>query len=185
MPFDPVTMTLRVTKAGLSIDDPPVDVKRPGPDLFRLLAGSLPSPSSPFSPALPGPPDNPAQPFSCPNSIRDPATGGQKSPLSFANPQTMSQGWQDAFKAKGSLLLQMEIPGQRGEDLTVNLGYVDETLVSVRFAFNRVAETGIAFVFAIATLLKTVALFFARPFTKRRREEEREMLPANGPHSLE
>jgi hypothetical protein len=181
MPFDPVTMTLRVTNAGLSID-PPVDVKKPGPDMFRLLAGSIPTPSSPGAPLLP---DDPAQPFSCPDSIRDAATGGQKSPLSFDNHQAMTQEWQDAFKAKRSLLLQMEIPGQQGEKLTVKLRCVDETQVSVQSAFAKVAETGVAFVFAIATLLKTVALFFARPFTRRRREEEPEMLPANGRQSLE
>ena len=55
MPFNPVTMTLRVTSAGSSIE--PVDVKRAGPALFSLHAGSIPTPASPGS-AQPGTPYN-------------------------------------------------------------------------------------------------------------------------------
>jgi len=128
MPFDPVTMTLRVTSAGSSVA--PVDVKRSGPAPFRLRAGSIPTTPLPGAPL----PTNPAQPFSCPDSTTDFATGGQKSPLSFANSQAMSQDWRNAFIAKRTLLLQMEIPGQQGEKLTVKLQYVDETQVSLRSA---------------------------------------------------
>jgi hypothetical protein len=93
--------------------------------------------------------------------------------------------WEPWFRRNRAVELSMDVDGLPGEPLTVNLALVDETQVSVRSAFKRVGETGVAFVFAIATLLKTVVLFFARPFTKRRREEEPEMLPANGPPSLE
>jgi hypothetical protein len=180
MPFEPVKMTLRVTNAGSSVE--PVDVKRAGPDLFRLLAGSIPTTPPPGL----GLPKDPAQPFICPDSTADAFTSGQTSKLSFDDSLVpMSLRWTNAFKDKRTLLLQMEIPGQLGEKLTVKLQCVDETQVSVPSAFAKVAETGIAFVFAIASLLKTVALFFARPFTRRRREEEPELLPANGPQSLE
>src|SRR4051812_31668728 len=117
MPFESVKMTLRVTKAGLMSIDPPVNVKRSEPALFRLLAGSIPTPASP-GPALPG---NPTQPFRCPDSTRDAVTGGQTSPLSFDNVQAMSPQWKETFTKKRSLLLQMEIPGQQGENLTVKL----------------------------------------------------------------
>jgi hypothetical protein len=179
MPFDPVKMTLRVTSAGSNVE--PVDVRRAGPDLFRLLPGSIPTTPPPGS----GLPKDPRQPFICPDSTADAFTSGQTSQLSFENSQAMSQRWKNTFIANRTLLLQMEIPGQQGEMLTVSLSCVDETQVSVPSAFAKVAETGAAFVFAIATLVKTIALFFGRLFTRRRREEEPELLPANGPQSIE
>ena len=133
MPFAPVTMTLRITSAGSSVE--PVNVKRPGPNLFYLLPGSIPMASSPRDPS---PPKNPAQPFRCPNSTSDPATSGQMSPLSFDNPQAMSLEWTNAFKAQRTLLLQMAIPGELGEHLTVNLSCVDSTQATVQSASAQV-----------------------------------------------
>jgi len=134
MPFAPVTMTLRITSAGSSVE--PVNVKRPGPARFYLLPGSIPMAALPRDPS---PPKNPAQPFRCPNSTPDPATSGQMSPLSFDNPQAMSLEWKNAFKAKRTLLLQMAIPGEPGERLTVNLSCVDSTQVTVQSASAKVA----------------------------------------------
>jgi hypothetical protein len=122
-----------------------------------------------------------SQPFTCLES-KDVA-GRETGNLEF-NSSAIAD-WEEWFESGRAVQLSMDVAGQPGEPLIVNLALVDETLVSVRSAFARVAETGSAFVFAIATLLKTIALLFGRIFTKRRREEEPGLLSANGPQRLE
>lgn len=180
MTFNAVTMTLRITKTGRVIDSRPV-TRVSGAQKFWLHIPSVPRKTLLSDPAIPTSPLS--QPFTCLQSID--VAGRETGTLEF-NSGAIAAWEQNWFKANRAVQLSMDVSGQPGEPLTVNLSCVDETQVSVRSAFAKVAETGSAFVFAIATLCKTIALFFfGSLFTRRRREEEPEMLPANGPPSLE
>ena len=180
MTFNAVTMTLRITKTGRVIDSRPV-TRVTGAQKFCLHVPSVPRRTLPSDPLIPTSPLS--QPFTCPKSIN--VAGRETGTLEFDS-SAIAAWEQNWFQANRSVQLSMEVAGQPGEPLTVNLTRVDETLVSVQSAFAKVAETGSAFVLAIATLCKTITVaFFGRLFTRRRREEEPEMLPANGPQSLE
>jgi hypothetical protein len=176
MTFNAVTMTLRITKTGRVVDSRPVTLAT-SPQKFWLRLPSVPRRTHPSHPPIPTSPI--PQPFTCLESIE--VAGRETGTLEFDS--SAIADWEEWFRSGRAVQLSMAVEDQPGELLTVNLALVDETQVSVRSAFAKVAETGAAFVFAIATLLKTVALFFGR--TKRRREEEPELLPANGPQSLE
>jgi hypothetical protein len=179
MTFNAVTMTLRITKTGQVIDSREV-TRVSGAQKFWLHVPSVPRKTLLSDPTIPTSPLS--QPFTCLKSVD--VAGRETGTLEF-NSSAIAAWEQNWFKANRSVQLSMDVAGQPGESLTVNLTRVDETLVSVQSAFAKVAETAGAFVLAIATLLKAIALFFTRPFTRRRREEEPKMLTANGPQSLE
>jgi hypothetical protein len=178
MTFNAVTMTLRLTNTGRIID-PPAVTRVTGAQKFSLRDPSVPRKTHPLDGRIPTSPVS--QPFTCPRSAD--VAGRETGSLGF-NSSAITE-WQPLFSGNRSVELTMDVDGLPSEPLTVNLALVDQTQVSVPSAIARVAETGSAFVFAIATLVKTIALFFVRPFTKRRRNEEPELLSANGPQSLE
>jgi hypothetical protein len=173
-------MVLKVTSAGATSVER-VEVKRAGPDLFRLLSGSAPTTPPPPS----GLPTDPVQPFICNDSDDDLVTGGQTSWLVFDNSGAMSESWRKTFRKRRTVRLRMEVPGKPSEHLDVILSCADVAKDSVRSASFKVLRASNNLLFAIGALFRTIALRLGSLFTRHRRDSEPEMLPANGPQNVE
>lgn len=172
MAFNPVTITLTVKDGTKTVDSPPV-TRTDGPEPFSLHLASLPDRVNPFDPNPPG------QPFTCTSVLVD---GRETGRLQF-DLSKLSQ-WEDGwFRVGRSVKLSMNVE-DKGETLLVRFLRVEVSASPVKEALHKVADTGSAFVSAIAVFLKVAVARFLSLFA-RRRDKEPEFLPADGPHNLE
>jgi hypothetical protein len=172
MTFAAVSVTMKVSSFGSSVAS--ITVTRSGGIPFRLLPSSSPLTVNPGDPPLP---TVPGQPFDCAWSNN--LTGPQKSTLTFL--ASALTDWGPEFTNRRSLRLQMEVRGRPTELMTVNLASAVQSASAVGLAATKVVETGGDLFHAIVTLFKVIIL----NFKSHPREEEPELIPANGPNRLE